>query len=392
MSTKIVVPGPNSDNTSGKHTDEDMNILDDDTPLTEEEPDEESDEDEEPESEPDEELEEPETEEEEIEIPHDRPTPKDVKAKFPSFFKDFPELKEAFYREIEFTKIFPTVEDAREAIEDNQAFRALQDSAFAGNPEPILTAIQKADKDAYVRFARQFIPALYKLDKDLYSDAVNPLFERLIQHAYKEGERHNNDNLKNAALVISQLLFDDDSIAKGEKTITKKIDPPKDTREQDATNFRNAWAKINPQLVAGMKSLISKDLDPKKVFSPFLREKIVQEIHNRIDKQLEHDEQHMKVMNSRWNRAKDQGFSDAELSKIVSTYLARAKALIPSIREDVRKRALSTKRRASEEQEERVKTRTPARRESSGGRHSRTNDNKTKVNYREMSDLDILNS
>lgn len=377
---------------SGPHPDEDLNILDEETPLTEEEVEEEEIPDEEETEEGTEETPEEEEEQEGIEIPHDRPTPKEVKAKYPNFFKDFPELKEGFFREIEYTKLFPTVEDAKEALEDNSAFRVLQDSAFKGDSGPILQAIQKSDPTAFTRFARNFIPTLYKMDQNLYSETVNPLFENLVRYAFNEGKKHNNENLQNAALVLSELLFETDGIAKGEKTIVKKLEPLKDTKEQDATLFRTAFGKVSPKIVSSMNSLIAKDLDPNRVFSPFLRDKIVEEVRNRIDKQLEMDDGHRRVMSSRWARAKDQGYIDAELSKIISTYLARAKALIPSIRDDVRKRALATKQRNSDKREERVKSRTPERREATGGRPTKPPSKNGKVNYREMSDLDILNS
>src|SRR5438445_13483185 len=54
--------------------------------------------------------------EKDAKIPFDRPTIKAIKAEFPEFFNKFPELKESYLREIEFTKIFPTVEDAKEAF------------------------------------------------------------------------------------------------------------------------------------------------------------------------------------------------------------------------------------------------------------------------------------
>jgi len=62
--------------------------------------------------------EEEEEEEEELELGPRRPSFKEIKEKYPDFFKTFPELREAFFRESEYTKIFPTVEDAKEALED----------------------------------------------------------------------------------------------------------------------------------------------------------------------------------------------------------------------------------------------------------------------------------
>src|SRR5437763_300329 len=60
----------------------------------------------------------PEKEEEEEEEEHGivgRPTFKDIKAKYPNLFKDFPDLRDMVFRERDYSELFPTVEDAKEA-------------------------------------------------------------------------------------------------------------------------------------------------------------------------------------------------------------------------------------------------------------------------------------
>src|SRR5271169_344060 len=57
-------------------------------------------------------------EEEQVEdegLGKDRPTFKEINAKFPTLFKDFPGLKHAFFKEREYSALFPTVEDAKVA-------------------------------------------------------------------------------------------------------------------------------------------------------------------------------------------------------------------------------------------------------------------------------------
>src|SRR5215471_9558495 len=47
--------------------------------------------------------------------PYDRPTMQELREAFPDLFKKFPSMRDVFYREQEFTQIFPTIEDAKEA-------------------------------------------------------------------------------------------------------------------------------------------------------------------------------------------------------------------------------------------------------------------------------------
>src|ERR1700690_2002258 len=115
-------------------------------------------------------------------FPYERPSIGEIKAKYPEFFKDFPIFRDVVFREIEYTKVFPTIEDAKEANDDSLALSGLRDSVLAGKSEDIFDAINETDKKASERFAISFLPTLHKKDQALYSAAVTPLFENLCRH------------------------------------------------------------------------------------------------------------------------------------------------------------------------------------------------------------------
>src|SRR3990167_9176528 len=86
-----------------------LNILDQDDDTKEEI------EEKEPETE---EKEEPEKEEEPERLDLVAPVrKKEILAKYPTIFKDFPYLEVAYFRDRQFSEIFPTVDDAKEAQE-----------------------------------------------------------------------------------------------------------------------------------------------------------------------------------------------------------------------------------------------------------------------------------
>ena len=152
-------------------------------------------------------------------VPFSRPSIKDIKTKYPSFFEDFPDVKEAIFREARFTQYFPTVEDAKESFTDNEAFTVLSDAALAGDRAPILQSLSKTDAKALQGFSASFLPNLYNQDPEAYSVAVTPLFENLLRQAYKSGDY----NMKNSALNLGHYLFGDDGedSVLGKKTISK---------------------------------------------------------------------------------------------------------------------------------------------------------------------------
>jgi len=329
-------------------------------------------------------------------IPFDRPTIKEIKTKYPDLFKDFPQLKDSYFREIEFTKLFPTAEDAREAFSENEAFSALSESALAGDPAPLIDSISKTDSKAFEVFSMSFLPALLKKETTLYNQVVTPLLQNMLQSFYGEKD----ENTKNAALVLAEWLFgqDGEAVAKRQKSVARNMQLTeeqkrlKDESEQRTTTaFRASAGRVQDTINRGLESLVVKSptFDPNKVFSPSLRKMGAQEVTKRLMTALSSDSAHMAVMSARWKRARANGYTSDDESKIVSTYLARAKSLIPGIAMKVSDAMLGTKRKAAEDKSD--KARVFPKQNNSGAAAAAASSGKSGKDYSKMSDMDILN-
>ena len=78
-----------------------------------------------------EELEESEEVDEEIKLEL-APTRKEILAKYPKLFKEFPHLQTAMYRSREFSELFTTIDDAKEAVEKVRLLISLKDIYLVG--------------------------------------------------------------------------------------------------------------------------------------------------------------------------------------------------------------------------------------------------------------------
>jgi hypothetical protein len=98
-----------------------------------------------------------ETEEEEGRelLPHERPTVKQITEKFPDFFKKFPTLKDAFFREKQFSEVFHTPQEAKEAAVIAGDYKTLQDDLVNGTGEKLLPALKESD--SLGRFSKSFL-------------------------------------------------------------------------------------------------------------------------------------------------------------------------------------------------------------------------------------------
>src|SRR5438552_2914810 len=125
---------PDQDNNVGLEEreevfDDDTTLLDDliDKKAQEKKPEVDLVEEEEPEIKPEEEKE----EKEELVDTNSRAVDlKRIKDKYPEFAKtrEFQELRNAYHREAQYTELFPTLDDAREAAENNETFEKLNDA------------------------------------------------------------------------------------------------------------------------------------------------------------------------------------------------------------------------------------------------------------------------
>jgi hypothetical protein len=149
---------------------------------------------------------------------------------------------------------------------------------------------------------------------------------------------------------------------------------------------------VNAEIEQSLRAIISRDFDPDGVFTPFLKRKCIEEVMDQVGKALEADSGHMAVMKSRWTRAGRDGYTRDSKDKIVAAYLARARSLVPPIRDKVRREALGTAVKASRKTgEEAEKTRSP-KESPTGAPTSKSSEHldARKVDWRKTSDLDFL--
>lgn len=378
------------------HPNEDDVLLNAETPddAVEEELEEESDEeeksddDEEGKQDDEEKVEEDDEEEPEVKLPFDRPTVKALREAYPDIFKKFPSLRDSYFREIEFTKIFPSVDDAKEAVQENEAFNTISDAALEGDPVPILESLEKTDKKAFTLFAAGFLPALYKRDQETYREIITPVVENLFRQAY----RSSDEDTRKAAVTLAKFIFDEhgEEIAQGKKTMSKLQDLAKQqkelqTRRAEETSkaLRAAYSDVASQIGQNLTAMAMKQVDPNKTFSPFIRKQLATKAVERIMKQLESDDSHKSVMANRWKKAKQNGYTTEEKGKIVSTFLARAKSLVPSATEKVRTLASGKEGRPTSRGE-------APKKEALGGRPSSNHGTPNRKDLRKMTDLEIL--
>ena len=340
--------------------------------------------------------------------PHERPTIAQLKEKFPELFKTFPALRDVYFRESEYSKLFPSIEDAKEASENNVAFQNIREEVLSGDIGKFFTAVKEADEKSLEKICDNILPSLYKISPYIHWRASLPLLENVARSLFQEGNRLNNDDLRNSALHLSNFLFNDNGeVAAGKRTLSKAQPVESEERRQleedrkkfETQQYRTFSSSVSHDALSGLKALVlTKDkegksrIDPEGVFSDFIKNSIIDKVMTEVQDQMQSDRDHIRYMDSLWAKAKKAGYTGDWKSSIISAYLARAKSLVPAIRSRLVSEALGTSSNINGKKSKLVETQTSRKESGSSGREakeSKTIDSR-RVDWAKTSDIDLL--
>lgn len=337
--------------------------------------------------------------------PFDRPSLKNINEVYPDFFKKFPAMRDMYFREAEYSKLFPTVDDAKEAQENNAAFASIRDDVFNGDGTKFMSAINNVDPKGLEKFAGGFLGNLTKTNMNAFWRAANPLIEDVSKAMYNKGRAEGDSNVMNAALHLSQFFFGKTDIAEGKATTAQKVDEGQTKLNQEKQEWEDRKhfefksslesdlrGQLDEMIVGYDEKSGKTKLDPNELLSPFVRQTIIDHVVQDIGAALQGDTAHLRYMDSLWSKAKTNGRKQSDKERIIQAYLTRAKSMAPALRSKYVSEALGHRSKMAGDKLKRVASIPP--RTASNGRtpsSERTDYSPKKIDYRKTSDYDILN-
>lgn len=276
----------------------------------------------------------------------DAPLPeyKDIKAKYPDFFNDFPALKEAFFLGKQLTSLFPSYELAQEAKDQLRSFEAIRISSLEdGDPTHLFSALSEANPAGFERLVENILPNLFQHAPQLYLKTTTPILENMIRSAFKEGKENENKNLMAAAQIFSKYLFGTTDIPQPRpKVVDPEVKRLAEERRGDLSRREQEFKDEVYELGAtNFKRLISTGLDPNNTLPDLTKEALINKIMAETGKALDRDGLHNNRMNALWELAARHGFAREYRKKLVETYLRAANSKMPAIRAKLRGEVLA---------------------------------------------------
>ena len=322
-----------------------------------------------------------------------RPGIKAISEKYPKLFKEFPELKNAYFKVNAFEEVFPSVDDAREAAGKAEILDNFEENMVRrGSATELFKSISDVSPKAIERFVENLLPNLFDYNANLFYKATEPVTKQLLWSAKQHGVKTGNKNLVASTQHIADYLFGDAEVEQPKDRKSKETDPERIEFEREKANYegqrRNDFmGELNARAGKSLEKAIKDGLDPKNVMTDFLRTTVSEKIMDEIGARLEKDERHMSRMKSLHNRAAKAGYPKAMTDQITAAYLSAAKLLIPVVRTEIKQKALHGRSEKKVEGRRQI----PSGGESSNSGRSLTKLSPKQVDWGKTSDLDFIN-
>lgn len=368
------------DKTDKSEKGEDKSVEKNDTEDPEDDEDDEDDEDKDSDEDADdldeleEDLEEPDEDKLELVTPVRR---KEILKAYPDLFKKFPYLEKAYYREQQFTKVFPTVDDAKQAQEASESLKQMEADLMDGNPEVVMTAIKNQDGKSFAKLIDNLLPTLAKVDGDAYLNVVGNLIKHTVASMYKKGQAKGGDSgreMMEAAAVLNEFMFNTTQYEPPKGLSERNGPDPKNDEEKvklqrerddfNRTRFETARGEANTRINNSIKATIEANIDPKNSMSPYVKKTAVREVQEEIEKLITGDKRFKVIVDQLWKKASGTNFSKPGVDDIVTAFRSRARTLLLPVIKKARIEALKGMgKRVREDKDEEPTPRTRRSRE-----------------------------
>lgn len=271
---------------------------------------------------------------------------KEILAKYPKLFDDFPYLQVAYYRDKQFTEVFPTVGEAREAKEGLEVLARFDNDLRNGNIENILSAALQADKNSFYTIVDNLMPALAKLDEKAHHHVIGNISKQIISAMMADSKKEGYEVLGQAALILNQYIYGSNDFTPATNLATKKEGNPEAERLAEekkqflAERFNNAREEISTRIDNAIRATLDQNIDRNGQMTDYVKRNAMRDAQEKLENLMRKDTRFRAVLTKLWQKAQSNNFNEESRKAIRSAYLGRAKALLPGVISQARREAL----------------------------------------------------
>jgi hypothetical protein len=288
------------------------------------------------------------------------PRKKEITKEFPEFFKKFPFMEKLLYRDKQYTELFGSFDDAKEVAEKVEILNNFESQLLSGKTDEILKNVKETDGKAFDKIVDDYLPALARVDKDAYFEVVGNVTKQLIVEMVNEAKKSDNDELRQAALMINQFIFGSAEFVAPKPRVIQNKDEETNKVEQERLNyirerFDDSRNDLQNRVDNILKNTISEYIDPKGHMTAYEKKNAIKDALEDLNSVLGKDSSLKRNLDKLWKASLDEKFSKSSLDKIQSAYLGVAKRNLAASIKKARVEALKDKTPRSRQEKEEEK-------------------------------------
>lgn len=326
---------------------------------------------------------------------------KEILAKYPKLFKDFPYLEKAYYREQKFTELYPTFEDANVAKTKAETLDKFESNLIEGDLTEILQATKDENKESFNKIADNYLLSLSKVDEGAYHHVIGNIIKATITNMVREARGLGENEgrvLQNAASILNQFVFGTSQFTRSEPL--SKSTPEKSDRERELEQkeekfrkerFESARTSLDTKVDNVLKATISANIDKNDSMTPYVKRNAEREALEYVYERLDKDTRFKAIRDKLWQNAYKNDYDSSSMEKLLTAIKSVSKTLLPTAIKKARNEALKGmgKRIKTEDSEEfETEKESPQKRESAAPRQ-RTMEKKGDI-PKDMSNKDYI--
>jgi hypothetical protein len=285
---------------------------------------------------------------------------REILAKYPKIFKDFPYLEKAYYREQQFTETFPTIQDAKIAANKASIVDRIDQELINGDISSVLAAAKSENPEAFNRIADNYLFTLKQVDAPAYYHVMGNVLKDTIITMVREARNLGEQGapLQAAANILNQFIFGSQQFTPptplSRQPNQAELNREQQIQQEDQHRFFTQFESVRDDLQTRadnvLKSTIDQHIDPKKSMTDYVRGHATKEALDTLDSIMSRDRHFRGLIDRLWEKAIERRFDKESTDRIKSAYLSKAKTLLPSVIKKARNEALrGLGRRASED-------------------------------------------
>jgi len=295
------------------------------------------------------ELQEPTEEQLELVTPVRR---KEILAKYPQLFKDFPYLEKAYFRDAAFTEMFTTPAEAQEAVQAKETLDNFEKDIMGGNITTILASVKEENPESFNKVVDNYMEALYQVDQPAYYHLIGNISKNVIVGMLKEARNAAKPEIKEAletaAQTLNQYLFGTSEWRPPSK-LSKETTREENGREQEQTRreqefnrrqFEGARGDLNTRVNNTITNTIKSHIDPRGTMTEYVRNAAMREVSENLTRLIAKDTRFSSLNDKLWEASFKEGFSSESKDRILRAYLSKAKTVLPALIKQARINAM----------------------------------------------------